>query len=431
MTNNYVLGINFLHSDTSACIFKNNELIAATEEERYTRVKHTSSFPYNSIKYCLNDAGINISEVDIITINSNPFASFLNKIFFTLKNPKAIKIAINSLVNMKKKISIKDYISKIDDKYKFKGKLNFVDHHESHIASSLYFSNFDNCVNLSLDGFGDFASCAWGMYDKNSLVIDKKIYFPNSLGIFYQAMTQFLGFKNYGDEYKVMGLSSYGEPKYVDKLSKLIFKDGEGFKLNLDYFIHHKEKILFINDSGQAVYKNLYSKKIYELLGSERKKDDKISKEHIDLAKSTQTIYEEIFFHILKNLHKKCSNDNLSLSGGCIMNSVANGKIFKNTSFKKIYISPNPGDAGGSVGSASTYIKKNYKNNIKVKNYAYLGNSYESSEVKKLLDKNNIKDKFKINKLQGEEFYNKVANYLIDSKIVGWFQNRMESDQEL
>ena len=133
---------------------------------------------------------------------------------------------------MQKKISIKNYISKIDDKYKFKGKLNFVDHHESHIASSLYFSNFDNCVNLSLDGFGDFASCAWGLYDKNSLVIDKKIYFPNSLGIFYQAMTQFLGFKNYGDEYKVMGLSSYGEPKYVDKLSKLIFKDGEGFKLN-------------------------------------------------------------------------------------------------------------------------------------------------------------------------------------------------------
>ena len=243
-TYKYTLGLNFLHSDSSACLFKNNMIIAASEEERFTRVKHTSRFPINSIKFCLNQANIDISKIDLITINSNPFSGIHKKIYFLLTNISAIKIAFGSLLNSKKKLNISKLLSNIDKENKFNGKIKFVDHHESHIASSLFFSKFQKCANISIDGFGDFASCAYGLYHNGNLKIDYKVSFPHSLGIFYQSLTQYLGFKSYGDEYKLMGLSSYGKPKYLNEISKLIFKTPKGFKLNLKYFVHQKKKFL-------------------------------------------------------------------------------------------------------------------------------------------------------------------------------------------
>ncbi len=421
----YILGINFLHSDSSACLFKDGHLICATEEERFTRIKHTMAFPIEAINYCLKSEKLDISMIDVITINSNPISSLLRKILFILQSPTSIAIAFSSISNSRKKLNLKNYISKIDSKKKFNGSIKYIDHHESHIASSLFFNNFNECVNLSIDGFGDFVSCAWGHSTENNIKLDKKIYFPHSLGIFYQAMTQYLGFKNYGDEYKVMGLSSYGEPKYVNEVSKLIKKDKEGFKLNLDYFLHHKKSILSTNND-QAIYKNLYSKKLIELLGDERKNDEKITKKHMDLAKSIQTVYENIFFYMLENLYKKYKSDNLSLSGGCAMNSVANGKIIEKTSFKKIYTSPNPGDAGGSVGSASVYIYNSLNKPISVKNYAYLGSKYDLEYIKKILDKNNLIKKYKVNYLDDDQLYKKIALALSESKIIGWFQGSAE-----
>ena len=238
---NYTLGLNFLHSDSSACLFKNNKVIAASEEERFTRVKHTSKFPIHSIKFCLKQANIDISKIDLITINSNPFSAIHKKIFFLLTNFSAIKIALRSLSNTKNKINIKKLLFSIDNNKKFNGKIKFVDHHESHIASSLFFSKYKKCANISIDGFGDFASCAYGLYQNDNLKIDYKVSFPHSLGIFYQSLTQYLGFKSYGDEYKLMGLSSFGKPKYLNEISKLIFKTPDGFKLNLKYFVHHKK----------------------------------------------------------------------------------------------------------------------------------------------------------------------------------------------
>ena len=257
MQDKYTLGLNFLHSDSSACLFKNNILIAASEEERFTRVKHTSQFPINSINYCLKEAGISISGLNLVTINSNPYSGILKKIAYVASNPLAIKIAFLSLLNSKKKIGLSKLISELDDKNSFKGKIRFVDHHESHIASSLLFSNFEKCVNLSIDGFGDFASCAYGLYQNKELKVDYKVSFPHSLGIFYQSLTQYLGFKSYGDEYKLMGLSSYGKPKYLKEISKIIFKTSKGFKLNLKYFTHHKKKIFNVNSKGQYIYENL------------------------------------------------------------------------------------------------------------------------------------------------------------------------------
>ena len=427
MINRYTLGINFLHSDTSASLFKNDELIAASEEERFTRIKHTSNFPENSIKYCLKIGKINISDVSNITINSNPIGSILKKIAFVLKNPFSNEIIFNSLRNTKNKISIKNQILKIDKKNKFTGNIRYVDHHLSHIASSLFFSGFSKSINISIDGFGDFASCAWGNYENGVLKIEKKIYFPHSLGIFYQSLTQFLGFRSYGDEYKVMGLSPYGTPKYVNEVSKLIYKTKNGFKLDLSYFLHHKKKIFDINKDGQFIYKDLYSDKLIDLIGAPRVPNEKIKEKHKDLAKSVQSVYEDIFFHVLKIAHEKYKNmDNLTLSGGCAMNSVANGKILQNTNFKNIYVCPNPGDAGGSVGSTAYFLNKkfNYKPNVKC--YAYLGSSFNNDEISKILNKNKINKTFKVIKMQENEIFSFVAENLSSGNIVGWFQGRME-----
>ena len=423
----YVLGLNFLHSDTSACIFKNGELIAAAEEERFTRIKHTSDFPVNAVNFCLNEANIDISDLDVITLNSNPLSAIEKKIFYTLKNLKAYILAFKSLTNIKKKISIKNLIKEnFGNQKKFQGKIRYIDHHISHIASSSCFSGFDESVNLSIDGFGDFASAAWGTFSNNKISIDNKIYFPHSMGIFYQSITQFLGFKNYGDEYKVMGLSSYGKPVYEAELSKLLFNTKKGYELNLKYFVHQDKKIIKDDESGQINYIDLYSNSLFELIGKDRKKDEKITQRHMDIAKSAQVVYEKTLFTLLNILYEKYKIKNLTLSGGCAMNSVANGKILKKTSFDKIYISPNPGDAGGSVGSALQFLLKNKSKIEKNINYAYLGKNYDDEIIQREIENKNLKKNFHVEKLSNENLLNFVTEQLCLSKVVGWFQGKME-----
>tara|TARA_B100001057_G_C22841155_1_gene947164 strand:+ start:393 stop:2126 length:1734 start_codon:yes stop_codon:yes gene_type:complete len=425
MSDKYILGINFLHSDTSSCIFKNGELIAASEEERFSRIKHTSCFPEKSIKFCLKEAKIDISDLDIITVNSNPFSSLDKKILFTLKNFKRYILAIKSISNIKKKLSIKNLIS-LNFGKKFKGKIIYLDHHLSHIASSSFFSNFEESVNLSIDGFGDFASAGWGTLINGNLSIDEKILFPHSMGIFYQAITQFLGFKNYGDEYKVMGLSSYGKPIFENELSQVLLNTSSGYELNLDYFIHQNESIIENDEQDQLRYKNLYSDKLINLLGPERPTKSKINQRHMDIAKSAQVTYEKTLFNLLNKLYEKYKIKNLTLSGGCAMNSVANGKILKNTSFEKIYISPNPGDAGGSIGSALLFLNNNKYKIYKDINYAYLGKSYNNDEIEEIIKQKNLKNNFIVKKLTEKELLENVTTEICNSKIVGWFQDKME-----
>ena len=211
-----------------------------------------------------------------------------------------------------------------------------------------------------------------------------------------------------------------------EKLFKLINFTDEGFKLNLNYFLHHRKKIFSLNEKGQFQYENIYSNKIYELLGEERKPNDPITQKHMDLAKSVQEVYEDTFFHLLNILQKKYKVEYLTLSGGCAMNSVANGKIINKTKFKKIYISPNPGDAGGSVGSAAYFLENDLRYKISVKNYEYLGKSYSNREIEKII-RNIINDKnFHVKYINFEDLYPLICNKLIDEKIIGWFQGRME-----
>jgi carbamoyltransferase len=420
-----ILGLNINHADTSASIFKNNNLIAAVEEERFTRVKHYADFPFNSIRYCLSEAKINISQVDIVTVNSNPLHSGFRKIYYTFLNPTSISVALSSLRNYEKKFSIKKLLNLVDQNNSFNGIVKYFDHHLSHLNSSV--NKFKDSVNVSIDGFGDFASCSWGIKKNKIIKVDGKIYFPNSLGIFYQAITQYLGFKNYGDEYKVMGLAPYGEPSYVKEISKLIsYKNNINFKLDLKYFSHNKKKIFFIDKNGAPIFENLYSDDLIKLLGPERLKNDEVSKKHKDIASSTQAVFENILFNLLNDIYKKYKIKNLDLSGGCAMNSVANGKIIKNTPFENVYVSSNPGDAGGAIGSAVCFISKKIKS-LQINGMSpYLGKQYNNSEIQEAISKSNLDNKFLVERVEDSLLFKTVANLISQSLVVGWFQGRME-----
>ena len=426
----YTLGLNVFHGDCSACLFKDDKLIAAVEEERITRVKHAAGFPINSIKFCLDFEKIDIKDIDYVAINRNPNLRFFTKAIYALKNIIHTKKIFDRIKNFKKINSLEDEFQKYFFT-KLKNKVFLVDHHLAHAASSVLMSKFNDCNYITIDGFGDFLSTTIGKFDNHKFNTLQDVKFPHSLGLFYTAITQFLGFKKYGDEYKVMGLSSYGKPTYVDEISKIIkFDDKNLFQLNLDYFKHHNKGIEMSWLDGEPKLGDVYSEKLIELLGKPRGKDDKIESKHMDIASSTQIVFEGIAIKILNRLYDLNNSDNLCLSGGCAMNSVFNGKILQNTKYKNIYINHSPGDSGGSIGAGMIAINKIYKKIIKINDSAYLGPYYSMDKIKLILDSYNDKFKklnIKITKFNNnDELINSIANNLSLKKVIGLFQGRME-----
>ena len=427
-----IIGINAYHADSSACLVIDGKLINAVEEERFTRIKHWAGFPIQSIKFCLENANLKISDIDKISLNFDPNANLLKKILFIIKKKPSVGLILNRLKRKKKYQSIKTILDKEFTDDKFKGDIENIEHHYAHLSSAYHVSPFDKACVLSVDGFGDFASTAWGFGENNQIIINKKIYFPHSLGIFYQAITQFLGFKNYGDEYKIMGLAPYGKPTFVNKLKEILQLNSDGtFKLNLDYFKFYKQNFSYKWDAGEIKVEDLYSEKLINLLGEEKTKKNKIEDCHKDLAHSTQKVYEEAFLNILNNLFKKYKNENLCISGGCGMNSVANGKILNNTNFKNIYVQPAAGDAGGSIGAAYASYFKNKKNKKNFQmTHSYWGTSFDDKQILKTINENEIKIKnqnCKHEKILDDESLCKIVSKMIsEGKVVGWFQDKME-----
>ena len=427
-----ILGINAYHADSSACLVIDGKLINAVEEERFTRVKHWAGFPIQSIKFCLKNSNLKISDIDKISLNFDPNANLLKKILFIIKKRPSLGLIVDRLKRKKKYQSIKTLLDKEFTDDKFKGDVENIEHHYAHLSSAYHVSPFDKACVLSVDGFGDFASTAWGFGENNQIKINKKVYFPHSLGIFYQAITQFLGFKNYGDEYKIMGLAPYGKPTFVDKLKKIIQLNSDGtFKLNLDYFKFYKQNFSYKWDAGEIKIEDLYSEQLINLLGKEKNKKDEINDFHKDLAHSAQKVYEEAFLNILNNLFKKYKNENLCISGGCGMNSVANGKILNNTNFKNIYIQPAAGDAGGAIGAAYTsyFREKDNKKNFQM-THSYWGTSFDDKQILRTIKDNEIKIKNQNCKyekiLDDEALYKIVSKSIAEGKVVGWFQDKME-----
>ena len=428
-----IIGINAYHGDSSACIIVDGQLVAAVEEERFRRIKHWAGLPTESIRYCLEEANITLDQVDAIAINQDANANLWKKIAFTLTKRPNFGLVLDRIKNKRQRLSVVDQLGLAFPGQRFNGKVHAIEHHLAHLYSAFYVSPYEEAVTVSVDGFGDFSSGAWGVGRGKEIKIDGRVLFPHSLGIFYQALTQYLGFPHYGDEYKVMGLAPYGEAKYLKEMRQIVLLQDDGsYRLNLDYFRHHKESVATEWENGSPVFGCLFSDKLAKLLGPVRAKGEDLLQKHMDIARSIQAMYEEAFFHLLNKLHERHGLDAVTVAGGCGMNSVANGKITRFTPFTKVYIQSAAGDAGGAIGSAFAVWNKKAKDSSTrfVMDHAYWGPQYGNDVIGELLEKKSADIKQQgcvINKIDEEiELCRVTAEAISEGKVIGWFQGRLE-----
>ena len=422
----YILGINAYHGDASACLFKDGDLLAAIEEERIVRIKHWAGFPHNSIKSCLEEACIDITDIDHITIARDPRANIFKKAMHVIKNRTSITAVKDRMWNKKKIFNIaKDFNRYFGiDENDVAVKIHNIEHHRSHLASAFFASPFEESAVLSLDAFGDFTSTMLGKGVGNQIEVISEVNFPHSVGAFYTAFTQYLGFNKFGDEYKLMGLSPYGSPTLVKEVREtVIFKKNGLFELNLDYFTHHikgiKTKIMFDSDPTPS---RIFSNHMVLKFGPQRDGQD-LTDYHKNLAASVQVVTEELIFHILKNLQKTTGSKNVCIAGGVAQNSVANGKILDNTGFEKVYIPPAGHDAGTAIGSVLwLYNQLQGHRRIEPMQHSYFGTQFSDDVVENYLNSQNVKYK----KYSDFELNEKVTDRLINAGVIGWFQGRSE-----
>lgn len=422
----YILGLNAYHGDSSACIYKDGTIIAASEEERFRRIKHWAGFPTMAIEFCLNEAGITILDVDYIAVSRDPKANFFKKIITAFKNRLSLKNIINRAKNLKKASSIEEEINQHFNLSagSLKAKIINVEHHRSHLASAFFASPFEEAAILSIDGFGDFSSTMIAKGKGNQIAVLDTVSYPHSLGVFYTTLTQFLGFPNYGDEYKVMGLAPYGTPKYADKIRELIILTTNGlFELNLKYYNHPKNGIDMAWEGGSPSVGNIYTTELVKLLGKPRARNEELTAYHKDLASSVQQVTEEVIAHILNSLHQKTKLDAICIAGGVAQNSVANGKIKLNTPFTKIYIPPAGHDAGTAIGAALwVYNQLEKMPRTEPMLHGYFGSKFDNAYIKNLLNVRGIS----YSHPDEQEFYEEVTDCLVKEGVVGWFQGRAE-----
>ena len=418
-----ILGISAFYHDSAACILKNGKIIAAAQEERFTRKKHDLNYPYNAIEFVLKYANLKLSEVDSIVFFEKPFLKFerLLETYVAFAPKGFISFSKAMPLWIKEKLFQKNLLfNKLkshDKEYKSDKNIFFSDHHLSHASSAFFPSPFEEAVIITADGVGEWATTTVAVGKGNTLNIKKEIHFPHSLGLLYSAFTYYTGFKVNSGEYKLMGLAPYGNPIYTDKIKKLIdIKDDGTFRLDQKYF-NYATGLTMTNDK----FHNLFGQK------HRNPKQDKITQFHMDIASSIQKVTEEIMIKLARSVHKEYKIDNLCLAGGVALNCVANGKILKEKIFKNIWIQPAAGDAGGSLGAALAlwYIEKKNRRMVNPDddmNGSYLGCEFSQSEIEKEL--NMMGAKFK--KYSFNDLIDKTASYLSAGNAIGWFQGRME-----
>ena len=422
----YILGLNAYHADSSAAIFKDGVMLAAIEEERFTRIKHWAGFPAESIRFCLKEAGISLADLDYITIGRDPGAKLGNKLKYLLKNPSLFGGAISRLHNSRKVSSLKDEFMKIDPTANYsvlREKIKNIEHHRSHLASAFFASPFDEAAILSIDGSGDFTTTMIATGKGNKITVIDSVDFPVSCGLFYTAFTQFLGFPHYGDEYKVMGLAPYGTPVYTEKVKKVLrFLPNGLYSWNDEYFVQPTKAGFSYHNNVPSVG-NLYSDKFIAEFGSPRQPKEQVTQYHKDMAASVQKVTEELIFHILRHLKNTTGLSNVCVAGGVAQNSVANGKIAAATGFDNVYIPSAGHDAGISMGSA-LYLYNHILNMPRSAPVysAYTGSRFSNDEIEVILKKEQIKYR----RLTDDELYDTVTNKLIEPGVVGWFSGRAE-----
>ena len=429
-----ILGINAFHADASACVVRDGQLIAAVEEERFTRVKHWAGCPIQSIDYCLAAAGVSLSGIDYLAVNRDPQAHLIDKALYTFRKRPNWSVVRDRLRNAGKVRDIKTVIAEAKGirPEAITGQLHHIEHHRAHLGSAYFVSGFDESAVASIDGFGDFVSTMVAKAHGTALTVLESILFPHSLGLFYLALTQYLGFPSYGDEYKVMGLAAYGEPEYLDAFRRLVHLKAKGrVELNLDYFLHHSAGVSMTWDGGAPVVDRVYSDELPALFGPARRREEPVTQRHMNMAASLQAVYEEAVFHILNDLYERTRLKSLCLAGGCALNSVANGKLCRRTPFERLYVPPVGGDAGGAIGAAYVLWHEIMGNPLSfVMDRADWGPAFSDGDIQTELERQRRRlpaSQWKVTRCATEEdLCRETAEMIAGGQIVGWFQGRME-----
>ena len=428
-----ILGINAYHGNASAAIVCDGRLVAAVEEERFNRVKYAAGFPALAIRYCLKEAGLKVEEIDHVAVPRNPYARLVTKVFYALRMPSFTSERAKVLVKF---TGIREALAAAFDiePAEISATFHRVEHHQAHLASAFFVSPFERAALLSADGLGDFASTMWGTGTDNRMSIEDAIAFPHSLGLYYSAVTQYLGFPKFGDEYKVMGLAAYGEPEHLEVFRDIVRfnanENGNGFRLGLDYFIHHRTgpEMTWADAGKSPTIGKLFSGELPRRLGSVRAPEEPLEQRHRNLACSLQARLEEVYLGMLKKLAERTGLKAVCLAGGVAFNCVANGKIFDRTPFEQVYVQPAAGDGGLSVGAAfHVWHQKLRKPRSFVMEHAYWGPGFSREEIRSAIEASGVSQQgYAIAELPEEELSRRAAAIIADGKILGWFQGRAE-----
>jgi carbamoyltransferase len=420
-----ILGINAYHGDASAALVIDGQLIAAVEEERFNRIKHWAGFPSESIRWCLEAGGLDPRDLEHVAISFDPKANMAKRFTYVMRHRPSMRAVIDRLKRQGKTLSLEEqFASSVGlQRGALKAKFHRIEHHQTHVAAGFLISPFAEAAVLSVDGMGDFTSTLTALAKGSSWTELERVYFPHSIGFLYSAITMYLGFPYYGDEYKVMGLAPYGEPEFADFFRKLIFPKGNVFELNLEYFNHHKQGIRMNWNDGAPVVHPFHSERLEKELGPMRKQGEEMSSRHDNIAKSMQVVTEEIILHLLNQLHNKVRIPNICMTGGVAMNSVANGKITRETAFENVYIPAGAADNGTSFGAAYYVWNRILGGNRSfVQDHAYWGCESSSDECLTAIHQAGLP----CETLEEADLLERTVDKILEGKVIGWFQGRME-----
>jgi carbamoyltransferase len=428
-----ILGINAYHGNASAAVVCDGRLVAAVEEERFNRVKYAAGFPAQAIRYCLKEAGLKLEEIDHVAVPRNPYARLGTKLFYALRMPSFARGRAKVLAKF---TGVREALAEaFDSSPKTIGaKFHRIEHHQAHLASAFFVSPFERAALLSADGLGDFASTMWGSGSGNRMEIADAIAFPHSLGLYYTAVTQYLGFLKFGDEYKVMGLAAYGEPERLEAFRDIVRFDangnGNGFRLGLDYFVHHRTgpEMSWAEADKTPTLGKLFSEEMSRRLGAARLPEEPLEQRHRNLAASLQARLEEVYLGMLGKLGKATGLKSICLAGGVAFNCVANGKIFEHTPFEQVYVQPAAGDAGLAIGAAyHVWHQKLGKPRSFVMDHAYWGPEFAAKEIRGAIEASGLaREGYSVMELPLPELARRTAAIIAEGKILGWFQGRAE-----
>jgi carbamoyltransferase len=420
-----ILGLNAYHGDAAAALVVDGKLVAAAEEERFNRIKHVAGFPSLAAAWCLSEAGLKAADLDHVAIGRDPRANLGAKVRRTLRHRPGVRYIRERLANQSQVGNAPDALADAlgAERGSLHARFHNVEHHRAHVASAFFVSPFEDAAVMSVDGFGDFASTMLALGRGNRLEILDRVLFPHSLGIFYTAVTQWLGFPHYGDEGKVMGLAPYGEPVYLDRMQQLVRLDGPLFTLGLEYFTHHSRGVEMTWMQGSPSIGRVFSQRMEDLLGPPRQPDEPVSKHHEDIARSLQAMLEDAYIHLVNILWERTKMTTLCLAGGVALNAVANGRILPETPFTDVYVQPAAGDSGTAVGAAfdvwheAAGGKRGF-----VMGSADWGPQYSDDENAGVIAAGGMTSTH----MGDEELFPYVAARIADGEVVGWFQGRME-----